>query len=92
MYDANIFASAFDVIPPHMRGTAAGFMNMAGWLGAFPAPIMIGYISEQRNLSFAIASASVVYVGAAVLMILGVLLFAKRDAARMEQTLLASAE
>src|SRR5262249_54818349 len=28
IYDANIFASAFDVIPPEIRGTTAGLMNM----------------------------------------------------------------
>ena len=32
LYDANIFASAFDVVPPAARGRAAGFMNMIGWL------------------------------------------------------------
>ena len=33
LYDANIFASVFDVIRPEARGTAAGFMNTVGWLG-----------------------------------------------------------
>jgi MFS family permease len=88
MYDANIFASAFDVVPPRFRGTAAGFMNMAGWLGGFPAPIIIGYIAEQRSLSVAIASASVVYVVAGIIMLAGVAAFARRDAARMERSLL----
>jgi sugar phosphate permease len=91
MYDANIFASAFDVVPPRFRGTAAGFMNMAGWLGAFPAPIVIGVIAERASLSVAIASASAVYVAAGLLMIFGVLAFAKRDAARMEAALQANA-
>jgi len=90
MYDANIFASAFDVVPPHMRGTAAGFMNMAGWLGAFPAPVIIGIIAMRYNLSIAIASASGIYVVAGVLMLIGVAAFAKRDAARMERVLLAA--
>ena len=92
MYDANIFASVFDVVPPRMRGTAAGFMNMAGWLGAFPAPVIIGIIATRYNLSVAIASASVVYVAAGVVMLIGVAAFAKRDAARMERALLAAAE
>jgi len=87
MYDANIFASAFDVIPPRFRGTMAGFMNMAGWLGGSPGPVLIGWIAQQRGLSAAIASASGVYVAAGLLMIVGVLAFAKRDAARMEQAL-----
>jgi MFS family permease len=87
MYDANIFASAFDVVPPRFRGTAAGFMNMAGWLGGFPAPLIIGYIAEKRSLSVAIASASAVYVAAGILMLIGIAAFARRDAARMERTL-----
>jgi MFS family permease len=91
MYDANIFASAFDVIPPRFRGTAAGFMNMAGWLGGSPGPVIIGWIAAQRGLSTAIASASAVYVAAGLLMIFGVLAFAKRDAARMEAALQANA-
>jgi len=88
MYDANIFASVFDVVPPRMRGTAAGFMNMAGWLGAFPAPVIIGIIATRHTLSIAIASASGVYVAAGVLMLIGVAAFARRDAARMERSLL----
>jgi len=89
MYDANIFASAFDVVPPRMRGTAAGFMNMAGWLGAFPAPVIIGILAVRYNLSVAIASASAVYVLGGTLMLVGALAFARRDAARMEKTLVA---
>ena len=42
LYDANIFASVYDVMPPQVRGTAAGFINMMGWLGGGAAPVMIG--------------------------------------------------
>jgi MFS family permease len=87
MYDANIFAAAFDVIPPHMRGTAAGFMNMAGWLGAFPAPVIIGALAERYSLSVAISSASGIYVAAGIVMLIGVAAFARRDAAKMERAL-----
>ena len=39
LYDANIFASVFDVVRPEARGTAAGFMNAVGWLaGGGSAP------------------------------------------------------
>jgi MFS family permease len=85
VYDASIFASAFDVVPPQFRGTAAGFMNMAGWLGGAPLPVLVGYIATRSSESAAIASASSVYVAAGVIMILGALAFAKRDAARMEE-------
>ena len=69
MYDANIFASMFDVTPPEIRGTVVGVMNMAGWLfGAGTAPVLIGYIAERTSLSTAISSAALVYGVAAALL------------------------
>ena len=85
LYDANIFASVYDVIRPEARGTAAGFMNMVGWLGGGgTAPVIIGYIAQGRGLSFAIAMASIVYIIAAGLLLTGVLFFVRGDAARMQ--------
>jgi len=85
LYDANIFAAMFDVVPPESRGTATGLMNMVGWLGGGgAAPVVIGYIAERSGLGFAIALASAVYVAGAALLVAGILLFIRRDAARME--------
>jgi MFS family permease len=85
LYDANIFASVYDVIRPEARGTAAGFMNTVGWLaGGGSAPLVIGLIAQRESLGFAIAAASVVYVAAGVLLLLGICCFAKRDVARMQ--------
>ena len=84
LYDANIFASVFDVIRPEARGTAAGFMNMVGWLGGGgTAPIVIGYIAGRSSLGMAIATAAAVYVAAGVLLTLGMTRYAARDTARM---------
>ncbi len=70
IYDANIFASPFDVIRPEARGTAAGFMNMVGWLGGGgTAPVVIGYISSRSSLSLAISLAAAVYVLAGILLL-----------------------
>ena len=70
LYDANIFASLFDVVPPEARGTAAGFMNMVGWLGGGgTAPLVIGFAAKDRGLGVAIAMASVVYVAAGALLL-----------------------
>ncbi len=88
LYDANIFASVYDVIRPEARGTAAGFMNAVGWLGGGgTAPVVIGYIAQRSSLGAAIALAAGVYVLAGVLLIGGVLLFVRRDAERMEAQL-----
>jgi MFS family permease len=83
LYDANIFASVFDVVPPEARGRAAGFMNMIGWLaGGGSAPLVIGVIAERSSLGVALALASLVYVTAGLFLIAGIVLFVRRDSAR----------
>jgi MFS family permease len=79
-YDANIFAAVFDVVPPEARGTIAGLMNMAGWLGGgAPAPVVVGFIAERYGLGPAIASTALVYVAAGLLLLVAALAFAPRD-------------
>jgi MFS family permease len=88
LYDANIFASVFDVVRPEARGTAAGFMNAVGWLaGGGSAPLVIGIIAQRESLGLAIALASTVYVAAGALLLIGIVFFVKRDAARMQAEL-----
>ncbi len=90
LYDANIFASVFDVVRPEARGTAAGFMNAVGWLaGGGSAPLVIGIIAQRQSLSLAIALASTVYVAAGLLLLTAIVFFVKRDAARMQAELAA---
>ncbi len=90
LYDANIFASVFDVVRPEARGTAAGFMNAVGWLaGGGSAPLVIGIIAQRESLGLAIALASTVYVAAGLLLLIGIVFFVKRDAARMQAELAA---
>jgi MFS family permease len=93
LYDGNIFASMFDVIRPEARGTAAGFMNMVGWLGGGgTAPLVIGFLAQRQSLGEAISFAAVVYVAAGALLIVGIVAFAGRDAARMQAQLEAPAD
>jgi len=68
IYDANIFAAIFDVIPAEARGRAAGLMNMTGWLGGGVAPVAVGYVAQASSLSAAIMLAASVYVLGAVLL------------------------
>ena len=91
LYDANIFASVFDVVRPEARGTAAGFMNAVGWLaGGGSAPLVIGIIAQRESLGLAIALASTVYVAAGLLLLIAIVFFVKRDAARMQAELAGS--
>lgn len=87
-YEANIFASVFDVIRPEARGTATGFMNMMGWLaGGGTAPIFVGYLSERIGLSHAMALTSLSYVIASVLLLIAVFGFVRGDSERMQAVL-----
>ena len=70
MYDANIFASLFDVVPVTARGVAAGWMNTVGWLGGGGlAPLVVGLLAVHYGLGFAMALVSVVYLMAGALLL-----------------------
>jgi MFS family permease len=86
LYDANIFAALFDVVTPQVRGTAAGLMNMVGWLGGGTAPVVTGYVAQHAGASLAISSASVVYVVGGTLLVAAVAAFVRTDVARVEHS------
>jgi sugar phosphate permease len=92
LYDANIFASAFDVVRPEARGTASGFMNTVGWLGGGgTAPLVVGLIARNHGIGVGIALASIVYVAAGALLLIAAFGFVKADARRMRQSMQAVA-
>ena len=84
MYDSNIFASAFDVVPLESRGTVSGWMNCVGWLvGGGLAPVLIGLIARFTSLGKAIALSSTVYLFAGALLILTMQRFLGEDMNRL---------
>jgi len=90
LYDANIFASPFDVIRPEARGAMAGLMNCVGWLGGGgTAPIVVGLIAQRSSLGVAIAAASLVYCLAGGLLLICMALFVERDCAAMRRRMAA---
>ena len=86
LYDSNIFASIYDVVPPGARATAAGIMNTVGWGGGALGPLAVGWWSqhgnagsEMDNMSNAIAFGGVIYLAGAALLLVAALRFARRD-------------
>ena len=86
LYDANIFASLYDVVEPRARATAAGLMNTVGWGGGALGPLAVGWIAkhgpqatEIENMSQAIAWGGAVYLAGAALLAVAILGFARRD-------------
>lgn len=61
MYDANIWASLYDVIPVERRGVAAGTMNSLGWLGGGFAPILIAAAAARFGMSACLSATSAIY-------------------------------
>ena len=86
VYDANIFASLYDVIEPRARGTAAGIMNTVGWGGGALGPLGVGFATKYGhharqidNMSEAIACGSVVYLIGAGLLLIAAIKFVRQD-------------
>lgn len=72
MYDANIWASLYDVVRPRYRASALGFMNSLGWLGGGVAPVVIGALSVRYGMGGSISATSVIYLFVALLMTFGI--------------------
>ena len=62
LYDANIFASLYDVVPIERRGAAAGIMNSVGWIGGGAAPVAIALASARYGMSACISATAAIYL------------------------------
>jgi MFS family permease len=72
LYDANIWASLYDVVPVARRATALGFMNAIGWLGGGIAPVAIAKASQFYGMSACLSATSVIYLLFGTLMAVGI--------------------
>jgi MFS family permease len=71
IYDANIWASLYDVVPTERRASAVGFMNSLGWLGGGVAPVAIGALAGSFGMSASISATSAIYLLVALLLAFG---------------------
>jgi MFS family permease len=81
LYDANIWASLYDVVPGRHRGAAVGVANMIGWLGGGLGAYFIGRAVTRWHftMSQAISSTATIYLGVAALLLVAGFVFAPRD-------------
>ena len=70
LYDANIFASLYDVVAVRQRGIAAGMLNSLGWLGGGFAPVAIALAATRYGMGPSISATAFVYCVSGVLMLL----------------------
>jgi MFS family permease len=69
LYDANIFASLYDVVPIARRGAAAGTLNSLGWLGGGVAPIAIAIAANHYGMSACLSATAAIYLFIGLLML-----------------------
>jgi sugar phosphate permease len=82
LYDANIFAGLYDVVPIERRGAAAGILNSMGWLGGGFAPVLIAVAAAHWGMSACISATAGIYLSIAILLWVGSRRLGKTPAAR----------
>lgn len=87
IYDSNLVASLFDVIEPEYRSTATGLMfAIAFVLGAFsPWILAIWAKNLDGNFGPGLSSLAWVYAGSALLVLIAICLFYRRDREKAER-------
>jgi MFS family permease len=71
LYDANIFAALYDVIPTKRRGAAVGILNSLGWFGAGFAPIAIALGASHFGMSVCLSATAGIYLFMGLLLLWG---------------------
>lgn len=71
LYDANIFAGLYDVVPVARRGAAAGLLNSLGWLGSGFAPVIIALGASRYGMSACISATAGIYLLIGLLLLWG---------------------
>jgi MFS family permease len=81
IYDANIWASMYDVVHPSRRATMLGLANMIGWLGASVATVGTGMVITRLHMTYGqvLSATASIYAVVAVLLIVAGCVFAPRD-------------
>jgi MFS family permease len=81
LYDANIWASLYDVVPARRRATAQGLMNAIGWLGASVAPVAVAAASKRFGMAACLSATSAIYLLCGSLLLAGTAVFFPRSLA-----------
>jgi MFS family permease len=79
IYDSNLFAALFDVIPSRYRSSATGLMLSCAFTVGATSPVLLGYVKQHVNLSIGLSSLAFVYLFGAALIFAAVKLFFGKD-------------
>ena len=86
IYDANIWASMYDVVHPSRRATMLGLANMIGWFGACVATSATGLATTRFDLTLGqvMSATAAIYAVVAVVLIIAGGVYAPRDIRRAQ--------
>lgn len=79
IYDANIFASLYEVIAPRMRSSASGLMLMSAFLVGSFSPLLMGLSKAYWSLSASFSMLSVSYFIGAISIAIAVTFYFSKD-------------
>jgi len=79
VYEANLWASIYDMIDVRYRSAATGFMLSFGLVIGALAPYILGILKPVFGLANGFACLSAVYVCSALCILIAVLFFYKKD-------------
>jgi len=68
LYDSNIWASLYNVVPLKNRAVSVGLMNALGWLGGGVAPLAMAYGANHYGMGPSISATSLIYLVLALAM------------------------
>ncbi|HEY2841340.1 MAG TPA: MFS transporter [Pirellulales bacterium] len=85
IYDSNIWAALYDVVPTARRSSAVGLMNTIGWAGAAAGPISVGAGVTRGYFTFgqAFAATGAIYLALGLLLMFSAFFLAPRDVRRV---------
>jgi len=79
VYDSNLYAALFDVIEPRLRASSVGIMTAFAFLVGALAPLILGIVKTHYGLSIGIASLSFFYIFSAIMVLIAIIFFFKKD-------------
>lgn len=79
LYDSNLMAAPYDVVPPKYRASATGLMLAFAFLIGSAAPVALGWMKTRMGLGIGLSSLGFVYLVSAALVFIALKFFFHRD-------------
>jgi MFS family permease len=84
-FDANTYAILYDVIPAKYHSSSSAVLQMFGFGMGSLAPLILGVMSPKMGLLGGIASLAVIWIVAAVVLLVARAFFFDKDAAALKK-------